>query len=297
MGVDDFRSAVEKEWAALKDGPTTLTEKEFQRASSYFSEPDYVEFDAVEASSALQAACLNDPIFGNWVKRNTRAHRKHGYRSVTISLKATGFAPGDITAEQLERLATLADTFSFSELRTTHQQNIVLADVATNRLHELWDELQSAGLATPNIGYLTDMICCPGGDYCSLANAKSIPVAEAIQSRFENLDYLYDLGPLELNISGCMNACGHHHIGHIGVLGVDKKGQEFYQVCLGGSQSKQASIGKILGPSFKQEDMPDVIEKILETYVGLRTEEENFLETYRRVGIDPFKEKVYAETH
>jgi sulfite reductase (NADPH) hemoprotein beta-component len=178
-----------------------------------------------------------------------------------------------------------------------YQQNLVLGDVQTSRLYELWRNLQAAGLATPNIGYLTDIICCPGGDYCSLANAKSLPVAEAIQARFDDLDYIYDLGPLELNISGCMNACGHHHIGHIGILGVDKKGQEFYQVCLGGSQSKEASIGNILGPSFKQEDMPDVIDNILLTYVTLRLEEENFLDTYRRVGIDPFKERVYAQAN
>ena len=171
----------------------------------------------------------------------------------------------------------------------------MLADVEISQLYTLWQQLQSAGLATANIGYLTDMICCPGGDYCSLANAKSLPVAEAIQARFDDLDYLYDLGPLELNISGCMNACGHHHIGHIGILGVDKKGQEFYQVCLGGSQARDASIGKILGPSFKQEDMPDVIDKILSTYLTLREQEENFLDTYRRVGIDPFKERVYAQ--
>ncbi len=219
-----------------------------------------------------------------------------GYRIVTISLKATGFAPGDVTAEQLELLAQLADTYSFGEVRSTHQQNMVLGDVQTSCLYALWQHLQAAGLATPNIGYLTDIICCPGGDYCSLANAKSLPVAEAIQMRFDDLDYVYDLGPLELNISGCMNACGHHHIGHIGILGVDKKGQEFYQVCLGGSQSKEASIGNILGPSFKQEDMPDVIDKILSTYVTLREEEECFLDTYRRVGIDPFKERVYVQS-
>ena len=231
------------------------------------------------------------------VGRNTEAHQVPGYRIVIVSLKATGFAPGDITAEQLELLAELSDLYAFGEIRTTHQQNLVLGDVPISKLYELWQRLQVAGLATSNIGYLTDMICCPGGDYCSLANAKSIPVAEAIQVRFDNLDYLYDLGPLELNISGCMNACGHHHIGHIGILGVDKKGQEFYQVCLGGSQSKQASLGKVLGPSFKQEDMPEVIENILSTYMTLRTEEESFLETYRRVGINPFKERVYAQNN
>jgi sulfite reductase (NADPH) hemoprotein beta-component len=295
MGVDAFREAVEQEWELLKDGPTTLSEEEMNRAHGFFTAPAYRELDGEASETSLAAAVDADPIFGNWVRRNTRAHRVTGYRSVSISLKATGYAPGDITDAQLELVAELADQFSFGEIRSTHQQNLVLADVETEQLQALWQQLQSAGMATPNIGYLTDMICCPGGDYCSLANAKSLPVAEAIQARFDNLDYLYDLGPLELNISGCMNACGHHHIGHIGILGVDKKGQEFYQVCLGGSQAKDASIGKILGPSFKQEDMPEVIDRILSTYVGLREEEETFLDTYRRVGIDPFKERVYAK--
>jgi sulfite reductase (NADPH) hemoprotein beta-component len=295
MGVDAFREAVEQEWELLKDGPTTLSEEEMNRAHGFFTAPAYRELDGEASETSLAAAVDADPIFGNWVRRNTRAHRVAGYRSVSISLKATGYAPGDITDAQLELVAELADQFSFGEIRSTHQQNLVLADVETEQLQALWQQLQSAGMATPNIGYLTDMICCPGGDYCSLANAKSLPVAEAIQARFDNLDYLYDLGPLELNISGCMNACGHHHIGHIGILGVDKKGQEFYQVCLGGSQAKDASIGKILGPSFKQEDMPEVIDRILSTYVGLREEEETFLDTYRRVGIDPFKERVYAK--
>ncbi|AQA18916.1 sulfite reductase [Halioglobus japonicus] len=294
MGIDAFREAVEAEWAHLKDGPTTLTDAEIERASSFFTEPEYAQIDAAAAEAALAEQGASDPIFANWVKRNTVAHRVDGYRIVNISLKATGYAPGDITDQQLELVADLADRFSFGELRSTHQQNLVLADVPMADLYELWQTLQKSGLATANIGYLTDMICCPGGDYCALANAKSIPVAESIQARFDDMDYVYDLGPLELNISGCMNACGHHHIGHIGILGVDKKGEEFYQVCLGGSQSKDASIGKILGPSFKQEDMADVMEKILGTYVDLRTEEENFLDTYRRVGIAPFKEKVYA---
>jgi sulfite reductase (NADPH) hemoprotein beta-component len=295
MGIDAFREAVEREWVALRDGPSTLTEQELLRARAFFDAPDYQILDSVSAQSALTRQCTRDPIFGNWVARNTQAHRVAGYRIVTVSLKATGFAPGDVTAEQMELLAQLSDHYSFGEVRSTHQQNMVLGDVQMSSLYELWQRLQGAGLATPNIGYLTDIICCPGGDYCSLANAKSLPVAEAIQMRFDDLDYVYDLGPLELNISGCMNACGHHHIGHIGILGVDKKGQEFYQVCLGGSQSKNAAIGNILGPSFKQEDMPDVIETILSTYVGLREEEETFLDTYRRVGIDPFKERVYAQ--
>ncbi|MEQ9396851.1 nitrite/sulfite reductase [Haliea sp.] len=297
MGVEAFRDAVEREWALLKDGPSTLTDEEIARAKSFFTAPPYAQVDGEAAAEALRDRCAAEPIFGNWVARNTLAHRVPGYRAVSISLKATGVAPGDITDRQLELLADLADNYSFGELRTTHQQNMVLADVETSALYTLWQQLQAAGLATPNIGYITDVICCPGGDYCSLANAKSIPVAEAIQARFEDLDYLYDLGPIELNISGCMNACGHHHIGHIGILGVDKKGAEFYQVSLGGSQSKQAAIGKILGPSFSQEDIPDVVENILDTFVGLRQEEETFLQTYNRVGIEPFKERVYAKTH
>jgi sulfite reductase (NADPH) hemoprotein beta-component len=295
MGVDAFREAVEQEWVALKDGPTTLTDDEIHRARGFFTAPAYRDMNRETAEAELARQCEADPIFGNWVTRNTHPHRQDGYRCVTLSLKSTGYAPGDITDMQMELLAELADEYSFGEVRTTHQQNLVLADVEAGKLQALWHKLQGAGLATPNIGYLTDMICCPGGDYCSLANAKSLPVAEAIQARFDDLDYLYDLGPLEVNISGCMNACGHHHIGHIGILGVDKKGQEFYQVCLGGSQAKDASIAKILGPSFKQEDMPEVMDKILCTYVDLREEEESFLETYRRVGIDPFKERVYAK--
>ena len=297
MGIGAFREAVEKEWAAVKDGPSTLTEAAFAHSASFFTAPTYAELDAGAANVSLSEQRKRDPIFGNWVERNTREHVVSGYRIVTLSLKPTGIAPGDITSEQLELVADLADQFSFGEIRSTHEQNLVLADVPASELHNLWRQLQSAGLATPNIGYLTDMICCPGGDYCSLANAKSIPVAEAIQSKFSDIDYVYDLGPLDLNISGCMNACGHHHIGHIGVLGVDKKGQEFYQVSLGGNQEKDATIGKILGPSFKQEDMPDVIGNILSTYLALRTEEEPFLDTYRRVGIDPFKERVYAKDH
>ena len=295
MGVDAFREAVEQEWAAIKDGPATLTEEEIARAKSFFTDPAYLTLDDTAARAGLAQQLAAEPIFGNWVRRNTVEHRVAGYRIVNISLKATGFTPGDITDRQLELVADLADRYAFGEVRSTHQQNLVLADVQMDQLYPLWQQLQAAGLATPNLGYLTDIICCPGGDYCSLANAKSIPVAEAIQARFEDLDYLYDLGPIELNISGCMNACGHHHIGHIGILGVDKKGQEFYQVSLGGSQAKDASIGKILGPSFSQSAMPDVIDRILGTYLDLRQEEEVFLDTYRRVGIEPFKERVYAK--
>ncbi|MDB4348263.1 nitrite/sulfite reductase, partial [bacterium] len=297
MGIAAFREAVEKEWEATKEGPSTLHDAVFEKARSSFRAPDYSAFDAGETSDLLHGECERDGIFKQWVTHNTEDHRVPGYRIVTLSLKSTGYTPGDITAEQMELVADLADKYSFGELRTTHQQNLVLADVPVSDLYTLWQNLQSADLATANIGLLTDMICCPGGDFCALANAKSIPVAEAIQTRFDDIDYLHDLGPIELNISGCMNACGHHHIGHIGVLGVDKKGQEFYQVCLGGSQAKDASLGKILGPSFKQDDMPDIIENILTTYLSQRQLEENFLDTYRRIGIEPFKERVYAKNN
>ncbi len=294
MGPDAFRNAVAAQWTRLQDGPSTLTDSEVARVSSYFSEPDYASIDALQAQSDLDAQANEDKAFANWLQRNTLPHRVAGYRIVNLSVKSTGYAPGDITDVQMEAVAELADRYSFGEVRTTHQQNLVLADVEQAQLYTLWRGLAALGLATPNIGYLTDMICCPGGDYCALANAKSIPVAEALQTRFDDLDYLYDLGPLDLNISGCMNACGHHHIGHIGVLGVDKKGEEFYQVSLGGNQDKDASIGKILGPSFRQDDMPDVIEKIIKTYLEKRSDEESFLDTYRRIGLAPFKERVYA---
>jgi sulfite reductase (NADPH) hemoprotein beta-component len=295
MGVDAFRDAVAQEWEAIKDGLSTLTEDEIERNRAFFVAPNYDVIDGEAAMSALTEQRVTDPLFDNWVKRNTVAHHVPGYRVVNISLKATGYAPGDVSDGQMEQIADLADEYSFGELRTTHEQNIVLADVRKDSLYALWQSLQAADLATANIGYLTDLICCPGGDYCALANAKSLPVAEAIQARFSDIDYVYDLGPLDLNISGCMNACGHHHIGHIGILGVDKKGQEFYQVSLGGSKAKDASLGKILGPSFKQDDMPDVIDRILNTYLDLREHEEPFLDTYRRVGLDPFKERVYAK--
>jgi len=297
MGVDAFAQRVALEWDRLKDGPGTLTGEEMARSRSFFTAPDYRRLAQLEERTKLQAQLDAHAAFANWYRHNTVVHRVPGYRIVNLSLKATGYAPGDVTDRQMEAVADLADEYSFGEVRTTHQQNLVLADVEQAALYELWQKISALGLATPNIGHLSDVICCPGGDYCSLANAKSIPVAEAIQERFDDMDYIHDLGPLHLNISGCMNACGHHHVGHIGILGVDKKGEEFYQVSLGGNQGKDASIGRILGPSFRQEDMPDVIEKILETYISLREEEEPFLDTCRRVGIDPFKQSVYAEPH
>jgi len=234
------------------------------------------------------------PKFKQWFNINTHAHKVKGYRIVTISLKRAGIAPGDMTTEEMNFIADLADKYTFGELRTTHEQNIALADVPQKDLFDVWQALEQHNMARAHIGFITDIISCPGGDFCSLANAKSIPIAEAITRRFEDLDKVYDLGHLDLNISGCMNACGHHHVGNIGILGVDKKGAEFYQITLGGNSDHDASIGDILGPSFAAESVPDVIEEVLNTYLDLRTEGERFVDTYRRVGIQPFKERAYA---
>jgi len=292
-----FAQKVEDEWQHLKDGYNKLTQEEIQRAKGFFTAPAYEQIDNAAAQAAVDAQAADSIAFGKWLQRNVREHKIAGYASVTLSLKPTGVAPGDITDAQLEVIANLADKFSFGEARTTHEQNIVLADVKKTELFALWQECKTAGFATPNIGTITDIICCPGGDFCSLANAKSIPIAEAIQRQFDDLDYVYDLGDIDLNISGCMNACGHHHVGHIGILGVDKSGKEFYQVQLGGSASNDASLGDVLGPSFGANDMPAVIQKIVDVYVANRTAEELFIDTYRRIGAAPFKEKVYAKAN
>ena len=295
LGAEAFAEKVEAEWAHLKDGPITLTDAEVARVSAFFVDPAYAELqDQDEALARLDA---EHPGFARWRQRNTFRHKRPGYVAVTLSLKPTGVAPGDVTDRQLDAMADLADRYSFGELRTSHQQNVIFADVRQDQLLELWHALREHGFATPNIGLLTDMICCPGGDFCSLANAKSIPIAESIQRRFDDLDYLFDIGELDLNISGCMNACGHHHVGHIGILGVDKKGEEFYQVSLGGDAGRDATLAKILGPSFAQDQMPEVIGKLINVYVEQRTEDERFIDTYRRIGIDPFKERVYAKNH
>ena len=292
-----FAQRVEAEWEHMKDGYSKLTRAEIERAKSFFTAPPYEKIDNASAQAAVDDKAANSVAFSKWLQRNVRGHSIPGYAAVTLSLKPTGVAPGDITDSQLEVIANLADEFSFSEARTTHEQNIVLADVKKSDLFALWEKCKAAGFATPNIGTITDIICCPGGDFCSLANAKSIPIAEAIQRQFEDLDYVYDLGDIDLNISGCMNACGHHHVGHIGILGVDKSGKEFYQVQLGGSSSNDASLGDVLGPSFGAEVMPDVIQKLVNVYVENRTEEELFIDTYRRIGAAPFKEKVYAKAN
>ncbi|MDX9687630.1 nitrite/sulfite reductase [Halopseudomonas formosensis] len=290
-----FGEKVEVEWQNLKDGPATLTESELQRVSKYFVSPELESFPGDDAGYLDKRG--SDKGFANWASRNVHPHRAPGYAAVTLSLKPNAVAPGDITAEQLEAAADLAEQYSLGEIRSTHYQNLVLPYVRQKDLYELWHKAREAGFATPNIGLLSDMICCPGGDFCSLANAKSIPIAQSIQEQFDNLDYLYDIGELELNISGCMNACGHHHIGHIGILGVDKKGEEFYQVSLGGKSGRDAAIGKILGPSFAANQMPTVVQKLIDVYLEHRTPEERFIDTYERIGMDPFKERVYAADH
>lgn len=293
LGVEEFRRRVDAEWAHLKDGPQTLTRDTVSDMHRHFVDPERRPVTA-EAIDEFERLRTENRAFGRFVTNNVSGHKVTGYKAVTLSLKRSGHSPGDLTWEQMHQVADLADDYSHGELRVTHEQNLVLSDVPVDRLHALWQRLGELGLANPTVGTLADLICCPGGDYCGLANAKSIPVAHAIQERFEDLDFLYDLGPLELNISGCMNACGHHHVGHIGILGVDKKGEEWYQISLGGAQGNGASLGKILGPSFSRESVPEVIDKVLQVYVGQRIDGETFLETYRRIGLKPFKERVYA---
>lgn len=293
LGIDAFRRRVEQEWGHLKGGPETLNATAVNAARRHFPEPDRRQISET-AIAAYDAFRQQDRAFARFVTNNVSAHKVPGYKAVTLSLKRREHAPGDVTADQMEAVGHLADRYSLGEVRVTHEQNLVLSDVAVDQLVELWRALDALGMANPTVGTLNDMICCPGGDYCGLANAVSIPVAQAIQERFENLDFLYDLGPLELNISGCMNACGHHHVGHIGILGVDKKGEEYYQISLGGNATDDASLGKILGPSFFREDVPDVIARLLDVYVDQRHDDERFLDTYRRIGIKPFKESVYA---
>lgn len=298
LGPEEFANKVEEEWQHLRHSASKLPQEEIERAKNFFPDPAYNHaFDDVHVMAEINSLRADNRDFANWLSHNVQPHKVAGYRAVTLSLKFTGVPPGDLSDRQLEIIADLADRYSFGEVRTTHNQNMVLADVEAQRLFELWQELRTAGFATANVGTLTDIICCPGGDFCSLANAKSIPIAEAIQREFDDLDYVYDLGPIELNISGCMNACGHHHVGHIGVLGVDKKGEEFYQVQLGGNSGYNAALGEVLGPSFSREDMPQIIRKLINVFVDNRQGEEDFIDTFARIGMDPFKERVYAKAH
>ncbi|MDN3520855.1 nitrite/sulfite reductase [Halomonas ramblicola] len=293
LGIEEFRRRVDAEWAHLKDGAQTLTHETVEHVAEHFVDPERRPVDEA-AIAEVEALRAENRAFARFMTNNVHGHKVPGYKAVTLSLKRRGHSPGDVTWEQMHQVADLADEYSFGELRVTHEQNLVLSDVPMDRLEALWHALDELGMANPTVGTLADLICCPGGDYCALANAKSIPVAQSIQERFDDLDFLYDLGPLELNISGCMNACGHHHVGHIGILGVDKKGEEWYQISLGGAQGDEASLGKILGPSFSREKVPDVIDTLLQVYVGERSDGETFLDTYRRIGLKPFKERVYA---
>jgi sulfite reductase (NADPH) hemoprotein beta-component len=305
-----FEEQVQAEWLHIKDGPGKLEQSELEQIESRFTWPTY-DLDASCERQEQDALAAANPTFKRWLRTNVHEHRVAGYVAVTLSLKPTGVPPGDVTADQMDAIATLSEKYGFGEMRVTHEQNLVLADVQQSRLVELWEELGALGLATPNIGLLTNIIACPGGDFCALANAVSIPVAEAIQRRFDNLDYLFEIGELDLNISGCINACGHHHVGHIGILGVDKAGEEWYQVTIGGRQSGAidlssnevaalrsggAAIGKIIGRSFARDEVPGVVEKLIETYLRLRdSDAERFVDVVARVGLDPFKIGVYGE--
>ena len=297
LGPEEFARQVEAEYEHWVGGKSTFTDAEWQRVAQYFTRPAYQTLTKLSEQEVLaQAGASDQQAFARWLNRNVKDHQVPGYASVVLSLKPHGtVAPGDVTTAQMLAIADLADKYSFGEIRATHEQNLVLADVQQSRLYALWQEAKQQGLVLPNIGYLTDIIACPGGDFCSLANAKSIPIANDIQKRFDDLDYLHDLGDISLNISGCMNSCGHHHVGNIGILGVDKDGQEWYQVTLGGEQGLNAAIGKVIGPSFFAEDMPDVISKVIDVYVEKREPNEKFVDTVHRIGIAPFKERVYAE--
>ncbi|WP_343349611.1 nitrite/sulfite reductase [Pseudomonas sediminis] len=293
LGIEAFANEVEREWQPIKDGPAQLTEEEYQRVAASFHKPAYVPQDTLDLDFGTHLA--RDEAFARWVSRNVMAHQVPGYLSVVLSTKpGISAPPGDVTAEQMEAVADWSERYGFGEIRVAHEQNLVLPDVRKADLYALWREAEAAGLGTANAGLLTDIIACPGGDFCSLANAKSIPIAQAIQQRFDDLDYLHDLGELSLNISGCMNACGHHHIGNIGILGVDKNGSEWYQLTLGGSQGQQAALGKVIGPSFAAEQVPEVIERIVRTYVDQRQVNEGFLDTFQRIGLEPFKANVYS---
>jgi sulfite reductase (NADPH) hemoprotein beta-component len=289
-GAEKFAAMVEAEWAAIRD-TLLLDEAEIERVNAFFRPHPYAELPEIDSS--LEANKQINAEFAAWFRHNTVAHKMPGYRAVFLSLKPHGKPPGDMTDQQIDAVADLMDRLSFGEIRVTHTQNLVMADVRQSDLFSLWHELKALDLATPNVGTATDMITCPGLDFCSLANAASIPVANSIQALFDNLDYLYDLGEIRINISGCMNGCAHHTVGHIGILGVDKKGEEWYQITLGGSSSNEASLGERLGPSVAKSEVPGVMERIFLTYRDLRSDEESFLETVRRIGIQPFQERVY----
>ncbi|MEZ5831831.1 MAG: nitrite/sulfite reductase [Dongiaceae bacterium] len=292
-GGDKFAQLVEEEWEKIKDGPLHLPKGEIDRIHRYFAPPAYEKLDDIDP--AFETAKLENPEFARWARTNLVKHRVPGYAIVNLSLKPEGGAPGDASADQMDLLADLADEFSLNEVRVTHHQNIVFPNVRKRDLFALWQRLKPAKLATSNLGFISDIIACPGLDYCNLANARSIPVAQRLSRHFSDPRKLDDIGELRLNISGCINACGHHHVGHIGILGVDKQGQEFYQVTVGGSSKDDASLGRIVGAAFSEDDIVPAIDTIINTYLANRTDRsERFLDYVRRVGTDPFKEALYG---
>ncbi len=296
LGADEFRRQAEIEFAEIKkSGTLQVPQAELDRIAAYFAPP---EFESLPEASPEFDAALADKDFANWAKTNLTPHKIPGYSIATISLKNIGATPGDISADQLDSVAGLMDEFGYDEIRVTHEQNVVLPHVKKKDLPALFARLKSLDLAAANAGLITDIICCPGLDYCDLANARSIPIAQKIQQRFADLERQHDLGELKIKMSGCINACGHHHAGHIGILGVDKKGVEFYQIQLGGSGAEDASVGEIMGPGFGKDEIVDAIERVVDAYVHLRAPNERLLDTYRRVGMVPFKNLVYREeTH
>ncbi len=294
LGAAKFTEQVEAEWAQLKDSDLRLQPQDIENIRARFDRHSYLEAAAADDGSYV-AHLAADARFAAWAKRNLRVHRQPGYAAVFVSLKASGIAPGDVTHQQFDAVADLAERYSFGEVRATHDQNLVLAEVAKKDIYAVWRRLSELNLATPNIGLLTDLICCPGLDFCSLANAGSIGVAQDIFDRFEDLDYQHDIGELKIKMSGCMNGCGHHSVGHIGILGVDKHGEEWYQVTLGGSAENDATLGDRTGPSIARADIAGAVEKLIEVYLEQREDaDESFLATYRRVGMAPFKQRLYG---
>ncbi|MCE2728623.1 nitrite/sulfite reductase [Sphingorhabdus sp.] len=286
IGADEYRRQVAEEFAHVKTLGIDPPLAELERISAFFAPP---AFDAADVEPDR-----SDPDFAVWLDQNVKPHKQAGYAIVNISLKPIGGIPGDATSAQIDVMADLAEQYGFDELRVTHAQNIVLPHVAKRDLHAVWQALREADLANANLDLISDIIACPGLDYCSLANARSIPVAQKIATRFADMDRQRDLGELKLKISGCINACGHHHAGHIGILGVDRKGVENYQLTFGGSGAEDVSIGKIIGPGFDEDGVVDAVEKATEVYKTLREGDERFIDTYRRVGLEPFKEAIYG---
>jgi sulfite reductase (NADPH) hemoprotein beta-component len=291
LGIDAFRAEVEGEWAAMEREPLRLPQAELDRISAYFAPPPFEDLPA--RSKAFDRANLTNPSFARWARNNVKRHKQTGYASAIISLKPEGGVPGDATADQMEAVAELAERYSFDEIRVTYEQNLVLPHVRLDDLPEVWAALSVAGLATANAGLATDIISCPGLDYCSLANARSIPVAQALSRRLADLDFQEKVGEVRINMSGCINACGHHHVGNIGILGVDKKGEEFYQITVGGSPDEQAALGEIVGKGLPAVDVPPAIERVLKLYLSIRQDGELFIDTVRRAGAEPFKEAIY----